>query len=336
MKLDLIVATYNRELLLSRLLESVRGAAVPPDLRLRVIVADNNSSDGTASLVARLQSTWGDALRYVFEERQGKSFALNAALDLADGDVVGFVDDDEQVAPSWFETVLRVFEDPSVAFASGPYFPNWVSDVPAWLPPDYPAVVGWVDAGPATLEYGVNYSGTMMGGNAAIRTHIVKRLGGFNTDIGRIGSNLCGCEDADLSYRLTASGARGLYVPEMIIYHYVPPERVTKRYYRRWCLHHAVSLASVDDARPQAVAYFCRIPRYRIGRACRAVPALMSAAIRGRWNTPAAFSAELALWDLAGFVRGKFFQTPADLDRSTGARVRPVQAAEHSVASERG
>ena len=324
MQIDVIIATYNRQALLKRLLESVRRAVVPSDVTVRIIVSDNNSSDGTRGLVARLQSEWKrGALGYVFEKRQGKSFALNTALSAADGDIVGFLDDDEEVAPNWFETVRRVFDDPSVAFASGPYLPNWAADVPAWLPPDYPAVIGWVDAGPGTLEYDVNYFGNMMGGNAAIRTHIVKRLGGFNTNIGRAGSNLCGCEDAELSHRLTASGAKGLYVPDMVIYHHVPAERLTKRYYRRWCLHHAVSLAQVDDARPQAVAYFCRIPRYRIGRACRAVPALIRAGIRGRWNTPAAFSAELALWELAGFIRGKFFQTPADLARADAATTAP-------------
>src|SRR5205823_440469 len=131
-------------------------------------------------------------LEYLFESRQGKSFALNSAIDVTDGDLIGLLDDDEEIDAQWFTTVARAFQDPAITFISGPYLPRWGAPMPSWLPADHPAIIGWVDAGPQVLEYGRNYFGNMMGGNAVVRTAALKQIGGFNTGLGRTGSNLCG------------------------------------------------------------------------------------------------------------------------------------------------
>jgi len=314
MQIDIIIATYNRAPLLLKLLESIRRARIPDGAAIRVVVADNNSSDGTKALVERLREEWPLRLDYVFEPRQGKSFALNTAIEACHGDVIAFVDDDEEIDVEWVAVIDRVLADSAITFCSGPYLPNWGGPVPAWVPKrEYPAIIGWVDAGPNVLEYGLNYSGTMMGGNAAVRASALKRLGGFNTALGRTGSNLCGCEDADVSNRLTLSGARGLYVPDMIIYHYVPSERLTKKYYRRWCHHHGLTRARVDALRRQPVAYFLGVPRYMIADAIRAIPALLAAVVTGKWNAPGTFARELGIWNLLGFVRGRLGHTPQRL-----------------------
>ena len=59
------------------------------------------------------------------------------------------------------------------------------------------------------------------------------------------------CEDEDTFKRLLASGARGWYRPELIVYHHLPPERLTKRYFRRWCFWRGVSLGILDRQQPQ-------------------------------------------------------------------------------------
>jgi glucosyl-dolichyl phosphate glucuronosyltransferase len=321
MKIDIVVATCNRELLLSKLLGSIRRARVPDGVSVRVVVADNNSKDGTRALVERLRPDWQGTLDYVFEPRQGKSFALNAGIAVTRGDVVGFLDDDEEMDAGWLAAVERTFADEAISFSSGPYLPIWGAAIPKWLPPSYPAIIGWIEAGPDVLEYGRNYSGMMMGGNAVVRTSVLKSLGGFNTGLGRTGSNLCGCEDADLSQRLLASGARGLYVPGMIIHHFVPAERLTKRYYRRWCLHHGVSRARAERIQPQDVPHVLGIPRYTLAAAFHALPGFAAGLLLGRWNTPATFEAELKLWDVAGFIYAHLGHTPeglAGLSRQAG------------------
>jgi len=61
--LDIIVATLNRADRLRLLLDSIRDAQHPDGLSVRVIVADNRSTDGTAELVRSYPSIHGQPVR---------------------------------------------------------------------------------------------------------------------------------------------------------------------------------------------------------------------------------------------------------------------------------
>ena len=310
MKLDLIIATHNRAMLLTRLLESLRAAERPPELSVRVIVVDNNSTDGTREAVLSQKAILDHPVLYVFEAKQGKTAALNRGLKEIEGDLVGFLDDDEEVDKKWLRTIHRAFQDPSIDFISGPYRPNWGAEPPKWLPKSYPAVIGWIDPGNHVLKYGDDYDGIMMGGNAIVRRAFIDRVGPFNLDLGRTAERLTTGEDADYHERLVAAGARGYYLPDLVIYHYIPPERLTKRYHRRWCFYRGISLAHIDRARRQPVRYFLGVPRYLFGDAARGVLTLARAAGQRALDSEHAFSSELRLWDLAGFLYGKYFVRP--------------------------
>jgi hypothetical protein len=94
-----------------------------------------------------------------------------------------------------------------------------------------------------------------------------------------------------------------MYLPDLVIYHYIPPERLTKRYHRRWCFWHAVSMGVLDREMPQRVSYLGGIPRYLYGQAARALLRKVRN-LRGQ-NQARSFSDELAVWNLAGFFYGK-------------------------------
>jgi len=303
--IDLIIPTHNRAGLLSRLLISIRSARLPDGVSVRTIVVDNNSNDGTREAVENAKTGWPGTLEYRFEPIQSKSVALNNGLSVVTADIVGMLDDDEEIHPDWIAVVERTFADPAVDFISGPYLPRWGAPAPPWLPREFPAVIGWMDAGDRTLEYGRNYDGVMMGGNAVIRTEAGRSVGWYNVDLGRVGTRAgSGCEDVDFFERLLHAGARGYYIPELAIYHYIPPQRLTKRYHREWCFRRSVAQAELDGLRRQPVPYFLGVPRYMIGTAARSIAGLIATTARGRWNSSAAFSRELTLWELLGFVAG--------------------------------
>jgi len=305
MTLDLVIPTHNRADLLGRLLNSIRSARVPDGVAVRTIVVDNNSTDATQAVVRQAQAEWPGVLEYRFEPVQSKSVALNHGLSLVSADIVGMLDDDEEIDPEWIAVVARTFEDPAVGFISGPYLPRWGAPAPAWLPKDFPAVIGWMDAGDRTLEYGRDYDGVMMGGNAVVRTAAGRSVGWYDAALGRVGTRAgSGCEDVDFFERLLHAGYRGYYVPALAIRHYIPPHRLTKRYHREWCFRRSVAQAELDGLRRQPVAYFLGIPRYMIGTAVRSIAALAAAAIKREWNSAAAFSRELTLWELMGFMAG--------------------------------
>ena len=50
-------------------------------------------------------------IRGLLEPRQGVSYARNAGIHAARGDIVAFFDDDVRVAPDWIETIRRTFHE---------------------------------------------------------------------------------------------------------------------------------------------------------------------------------------------------------------------------------
>jgi glucosyl-dolichyl phosphate glucuronosyltransferase len=308
MTLDVILPTFNRAALLERTLASLRAARVAAGLDVRVLIVDNASTDATPALVAHEAKTFPHSLEYLFVRTPGKAHALNAGIAATTGELVGLIDDDEEVDEAWFECIEAAMRSGDVDFVGGRCLPRWGAPRPAWLGSSYLGVIGWVDAGPDGQPMDATYPGILMGGNAVIRRAVLERAGPYSTALNRTGARLLGCEDEDMYHRLLALGAKGRYLPGLIIYHYVPVERLTKRYFRRWCFWRGVSLGVMDRNRPEPVAYFAGIPRYHIGRAARGLLQLVGIG-RGPSNAAARFESELACWDLAGFVWGRHGRT---------------------------
>jgi glycosyltransferase involved in cell wall biosynthesis len=288
-------------------LDSLIKARVPEGMNVSVTVADNNSKDETRQVVADYATKSGIQINYVFEQKQGRSHALNAGITATKGDLIGMIDDDEEIAESWYERIHEAFGAGGVDFIGGPYFPRWGAPQPAWLPEGYRAVIGWIDGGREVLVYGENYDGVLMGGNAVITRSMLEKVGLYATSLGRTAKRLLAGEDEEMTERLLAAGARGLYLPDLIIYHHIPPERLTKRYHRRWCFWRGVSLGVMDRARQEPVAYLLGVPRYLYGSAAHGILRTGRSMFGKKSSAAQGFSGELAVWDLAGFFYGKHF-----------------------------
>jgi glycosyltransferase involved in cell wall biosynthesis len=310
MTLDVLIPTYNRAALLRRTLESLLAAEHPSSLPFAVTVCDNRSTDDTPAVVAEYQPRFGNRLHYLYEAVAGRSSALNAGIAATTGDLVAMIDDDEEVDRTWFSCIDLAFRDPATDFIGGPYVPRWTMSPPDWLPSRYGSVIGRADCGSEVRQYGPGFDGMLMGGNAVIRRRVLARVGPYRTDIGRTATRLMSCEDEDMFKKLLAAGLRGFYRPDLIIHHYVAPERVSKRYFRSWCFWRGVSLGILDHQQPEDVVYVLGVPRHMIGTAVRSTLDTVT-----RFFGPGArarrFANELAWWDLAGFVYGKHWQRPA-------------------------
>jgi hypothetical protein len=151
-----------------------------------------------------------------------------------------------------------------------------------------------------------------MGGNAVIRRAVLDAVGNYKTSLGRTRTRLLAGEDEDMYRRLLDAGAVGLYIPDLIIYHRVPGERLTKRYFRRWCFWRGVSRGVLDREAPTGAVYLAGVPRWLYGRAARGLVSNVARAARRRSAPAEFFSNELAVWDLAGFFYGKHLYRPAD------------------------
>jgi glycosyltransferase involved in cell wall biosynthesis len=102
-RVSVIIATYNRETLLKRAIDSVLSQTFDD---YELIVVDDGSSDGTAELVRGYER-----VKYLRQENQGKSIALNNALKVAAGEWVAFLDSDDYWLPEKLGRQIRILDD---------------------------------------------------------------------------------------------------------------------------------------------------------------------------------------------------------------------------------
>jgi len=150
------------------------------------------------------------------------------------------------------------------------------------------------------------------GGNVVFTRAILSRVGPYTTWLGRTDKGLLTGEDEELYGRLLANGAKGMYLPHLIIYHHIPPERVTKSYFRRWCFWRGVSLGLLDRTRKLPCAYLFGIPRWHYRNAFRGFLTTAKHVVVKPRNPAQAFAAELGVWDWLGLLYGRHFRKDAN------------------------
>jgi len=102
-RLSVVVPTCNRSDQLATALDSIR-ALEGPDLSIEIIVGDN----GTCARTPEVAASYGT--RYVKVERRGASESRNAAMALATGDYIGFLDDDDAWLPGHVRAHLDLLD----------------------------------------------------------------------------------------------------------------------------------------------------------------------------------------------------------------------------------
>jgi len=178
------------------------------------------------------------AQRLLFEDRPGKSRALNLAVREARAGICAFVDDDALPEQGWLEALLGPLRsDPGCAGVGGRVLPVWpAAGVPRWyrrlcsgrgtffLGPRH-------DLGDAPLDYSPQAIASLpFGANCAWRRALLLEVG-YAEDLGpNRETGTRGGEDALLARTLLDRGHRVVYVPSAIVHHPVAPERMTARY----------------------------------------------------------------------------------------------------------
>jgi len=77
---------------------------------LEVVVVDDASTDGTASVVAHYSALFERFACVRNETPRGLGFARNLGVRQAAGDVIAFMDDDASAFPNWLSELLKAYE----------------------------------------------------------------------------------------------------------------------------------------------------------------------------------------------------------------------------------
>jgi glycosyltransferase involved in cell wall biosynthesis len=203
----------------------------PPTSPWELIVVDNASSDGTATLLA--QHNWPDNwhVRIVREERLGLSNARNRALEEAAGEYILFFDDDETLDPEWllaYEREITAHRPDALGGRIDVMFEG--GERPSWVTDELLGFLGKLDYGPHTKWLSEPQT-PFYGGNFACRMDLFDEVGRFDVQLGRKGRDNTGGEDTVFYRQLVEAGKQVRWVPQAVIHHRIEAGKLRKSYF---------------------------------------------------------------------------------------------------------
>ena len=225
-----------------------------PTIELGVHVALTQATDGdevilvvdhNPALQQRLEELFPRVTVLANSGARGLSGGRNTGVRAARADVVVFLDDDAIPRPGWLAAYRERFADPGVLAAGGAVEPDWAGEAPAWFPPEYGWVVGCDYVGLPAHGAPIR---NPIGANMAVRRAALETAGGFSELFGRVGSLPVGCEETEMSIRLSAAnpGSRIVRETRAVVDHSVTTDRTALVYFLRRCFHEGRSKALIS------------------------------------------------------------------------------------------
>jgi glucosyl-dolichyl phosphate glucuronosyltransferase len=237
---------------------------------------------------------------------RGLGGARNSGICASSGSVVAFLDDDAIASPEWLSVFVEHYSDPDVAGVGGSIEPVWEHARPAWFPSEFDWVVGCTYRGLPTRRAQVR---NVIGASMAFRRDALMAVGGFRSELGRVGSRPAGCEETELCIRVGRLSRTSCIVfdPDIRADHAVPASRATLRYFVSRCW---------SEGRSKAIVAGLAGPRSGLSTERRYVTRVLPAAVAGGvregllrrspagWARAGAIALGLAV-TVAGYVRGR-------------------------------
>ena len=240
--ISVIVCTYNRCEILRTFLEELNKLQYLPDSEYEIIIVDNNSNDQTRVAVENYIRSGRENVRYIFEGRQGKTFALNTGIREAKGRIIAFTDDDVIIDKEWLSSIRKAVEaNPDCKAFAGKVIALWPDNIPAWVAKEgqFRNTGGAVvehDLGDGEKSYSQEDAQRGMGpvgANMFFVRDIFEKYGGFNENLNLLVKKIPMLEDTDFCIRLLKKNEKILYAPSVTVYHPVYDDRLTKKYFRK-------------------------------------------------------------------------------------------------------
>ena len=230
MKLSVLVCTYNRPDLITKLLADMEAAAAVVSNEWELIVIDNADDAGSRKACYSSQLLKKN-LRYFHEPKTGLSSARNRAVKESTGEYLLFLDDDVSFEPEFITQMLKAIGNYNVDIICPKMITQIEPQWPEWLQTRIKSGVGQFNLG--EKEKQLNDSTKIpVGACMCIRRMIFDLYGPFNENLGRNGKKLFGGEESLLFKQAFSNSATGIYIPSIVIHHEFVSGKSTKKYWR--------------------------------------------------------------------------------------------------------
>ena len=206
---SIVVPTRNRGASVTKAVQTLLLNDYRP---FQVIVVDQSDNDATAEAM----NPYRDApnLRYVRTATRGSSRARNAGIDLAEGEVIGLLDDDCEVPANWLRELAEAFAvDPRIGLVFGNVQPGPHDSKSGFVPAYFrhePFLAKTIRE-----KHRVEGMSACMG----MRRSTWQALGGFDTMLG-VGAPLQAGAEVDLTIRSLQAGYFVYETPSLTLVHH--------------------------------------------------------------------------------------------------------------------
>jgi glycosyltransferase involved in cell wall biosynthesis len=215
-KVSVVIPAFNAGRWVARAIDSVLAQDWP---NVEVIVVNDGSTDNTDEVCR----SYGERIRYVRQENAGVSAARNRGIELAEGQLIAFLDADDQFLPSMVSTLVRALENfPEAGAASGAHFLR-TGDSLVRVPPEGRVLPPGVKIGVVHDFFRVYAKWSIVcTGSVLVKKEVFDKVGLFRPDL-RLG------EDIEMWSRI-AGRFPWVFVDEPVaVYNRNPESSVTMR-----------------------------------------------------------------------------------------------------------
>lgn len=205
MKISVIIPTLNEEKRISDTLEAIYSGTLIPS---EIIVVDGGSSDCTVRII---KEKYPDVVLLNNPERTAAA-GRNIGIKKAKGDIIAFTDGDCIVDRDWLKNIKIHFENKEIDGLGGK-----VMNAPPenhyeeyWGNLAWNLIMNFPDEAYEVKEKKLNDA--FVTANCAYKRELLYRIQGFSNFFAN------NAEDVDLCWRAIESGAKLVYVPDVVIY----------------------------------------------------------------------------------------------------------------------
>jgi len=243
LSISVVISTYTKKRLseVRQCIFSLKKQTVSPDEIILVL-------DPSDELVEFYKQSVPSDIKIVISSERGLSYARNAGIKNATGDIVAFIDDDAFADKQWLEYLIANYKDPQIMGVGGLVNARWDDKRPFWFPEEVDWIVGCSYKGFKEKKSVIR---NPIGCNMSFRMSVFEEIGYFRTDMGRFGKMLLSNEETEISMRINKKipNSKIIFDPLAIVYHHVSKDRGTLKYIWERSFYEGVSKALVSSKR---------------------------------------------------------------------------------------
>lgn len=205
----------------------------------KLIIQDNNINNSNETKIKKLLEGSID-YKYIYKKCSGLSGSRNICIENCNTQYIHFLDDDTYCQNNFVDNLKTFLSENKPVCVGGKVLPDWGEIIkPDWLTNNCLPFLSIIDFGYSNL---VNPP-FLAGANLCFKLDVLKDLGGFPQNLGRIQDKNCllSGEETKVINSLKKEGLNHFYCPSFPVFHTMKKERLTKKWLIKRSAWQAVS-----------------------------------------------------------------------------------------------